>query len=164
MAMVGSLLSAIGGVLLTLVSAELYYYSDRGWIVDFGSSVPSSYQQAVNSLLMGAAGYYGLLCGIPVTAGAVISLHRRSRFIGGLISLVSSGLGALLGALVWSPAAFGILLGRPFPIAEMIKAEPYALPFFLGVTISIIGGLVTIVASKHSDKFQHSEMLSEAFR
>lgn len=141
MANIGLWLSAIGGILITYVSAKISYIHFFTLIsVDFTSDVPPWYPSFMNDMV-NSIGYYGLLLGILATAGAIFSILKGHAFVGGLVSLIFSGLSAIVGVLLWFP---------PFYVARAILVggvEAYEPLFFSGVILGVAGGGVTIATS-----------------
>ena len=133
-AKIGSWLTVIGGVLITIVSARVASAHSGYVIYDF-VDMPAQYQYLINQLV-NSIGYFLLLSSILVTAGAILSF-RKNTLLGGLISLTVGGMSACGGILLWF---------IPYPPAALYLnvEQAYAPFFFLGSIICITGGAIIL--------------------
>ncbi len=129
----GSWLTVIGGVLITIVSARVAYEHSGYVIYDYFIDMPAKYSILINQLV-NDIGYFLLLCGIMVLVGASLSFRKDVPLLSGLISLTAGGMSACGGIQLW-------FIPYP-PAAAYLNVEEYAPFFFMGVIISIVGGVV----------------------
>ncbi len=132
---VGSLLSAIGGMLVTLVSVNAA--NTRPLFLSYPAGYPVELERNI-----------GLNCtvlGIITITGAIFSLSKDYARSGGLVCLVSSGISAVLGEFLYF---------YPFYIARNLRGNVEALApfFFLGVVLGMVGGAMIVMASKNTAK------------
>jgi len=142
-AKIGSYLSAIGGILITLFSAEIFFiYNPRSISINYHPDVPR-WQAILGNSLANSIDIYSLLFGILIVIGAVSSFSKDRQFAGGLVSVIFSGLSACLGLIIWLP---------PFRLTGVLGVDERWPLFSLGVALGVAGGAITIAASKHAAK------------
>lgn len=146
---IGALLSAVGGILIFLISIDVAR-SELGWLIIYAADAPWY------AMLLQGIGFFTLFFGILVTVGGAISFKKHRAFVGGMLSLAFSGLSAITGILFWLSPFYNAttisIVGATslflYHIFSAIGVEAYAHLFFLGVILGVAGGGVTIAATK----------------
>ncbi len=135
----GSWLTVIGGVLLTVVSARVAYKHFNKYVFYDFADLSLQYHYLIN-LLANQIGYFLLFSSLLVMAGALLSFRTNVSPHIGLLSLAGCGLSACGGILFWFV---------PYPPAAVcLNVEDYAPLFFLGVILSLVGGVVLAATFK----------------
>ncbi len=129
----GSWLTVIGGTLITIVSARVAYEHIGTYVFYDFADKPLQYHYLIN-LLANRIGYFLLFSSLLVMTGALLSFRTNASPHIGLISLAGCSLSGCGGVLLWFV---------PYhPAAVCLNVEDYAPFFFLGVILSLVGGVV----------------------